>query len=96
VGLLHRLSTALRRRERSEELACRTLVELVTEYLEGTLPAHERARVESHLAECEGCEAHLAQMRTTISLLGHIPAAAVSKETEAALAAAFADLRRGT
>ena len=51
-------------------MSCRELVELVTEYLEGALPSDERAAVEAHLAECDGCTAYLEQMRTTIRLTG--------------------------
>ena len=50
------------------DLSCRELVELVTDYLEGTLPAHERARFEAHLGECEACVAYVEQMRTTVVL----------------------------
>ena len=50
------------------DLTCRELVELVTDYLEGALPAHERARFEAHLGECEACAAYVEQMRTTVRL----------------------------
>ncbi len=50
------------------ELSCRELVELVTDYLEGSLPAHERARFEAHLNACEACVAYVEQMRTTVRL----------------------------
>ena len=52
------------------DLSCREMVELVTDYLEGALPAPDRARFETHLAGCEGCGSHLEQMRTTIRLAG--------------------------
>ncbi|MGH2635548.1 MAG: anti-sigma factor family protein [Actinomycetota bacterium] len=51
---------------------CRSLVELVTEYLEDALGHDERAAVEAHLAGCEGCTAYLEQMRTTIRLTGRL------------------------
>ena len=51
------------------ELTCQELVELLTDYLDGALPAGERARLEAHLAECEACDAYLAQFRTTIRLI---------------------------
>jgi anti-sigma factor RsiW len=51
-------------------MTCQELVELVTEYFEGALPELDRARFEAHLAECPGCELHLAQMRTTIEVAG--------------------------
>jgi len=51
------------------DLTCRELVELVTDYLEGTLPERERARFEAHLGECEACVAYVEQMRTTVRLI---------------------------
>jgi anti-sigma factor RsiW len=54
------------------ELACRELVELVTEYLEGALDAAERARVEDHLGDCDGCRAHLRQGQATVTVLGRL------------------------
>ena len=51
-------------------LTCRELVELVTDYLEGALPAGERERFEAHLAACEGCDAYVEQVRRTIELTG--------------------------
>ena len=50
-------------------LSCRELVELVTDYLEGALSAAERERFEEHVAACDGCEAHLEQIRATIVLV---------------------------
>jgi anti-sigma factor RsiW len=50
------------------DLTCRELVELVTDYLEDALPAHERARFEAHLGECDACVAYVEQMRTTVVL----------------------------
>jgi anti-sigma factor RsiW len=52
---------------------CEQLVALATEYLEGALPESERERVEAHLRECDGCEAHLSQLRTAIEVAGTLP-----------------------
>jgi anti-sigma factor RsiW len=52
---------------------CEELVALATEYLEGALPDSERERVEDHLRECDGCEAHLAQLRAAIDVAGALP-----------------------
>ena len=52
------------------DLTCRELVELVTDYLEETLPPTERARFEAHLADCDDCPLYLGQMRLTIRPLG--------------------------
>ena len=53
-------------------LSCREVVELLTDYLEDALGDLERARVEAHLATCPDCTAYLAQLRTTIGLLGRL------------------------
>ena len=52
------------------DLDCRALVETVTDYLEGTMPARERARFEGHLLTCLGfgCANYVEQMRLTIRL----------------------------
>jgi len=54
----------------SEDMACRELVELITDYLDGELPEHDRVRLEDHLAKCDGCASYLEQMRATIELTG--------------------------
>jgi len=54
------------------EMTCKELVELVTEYLEGTLPDDTRTRMEDHLSGCEGCTNYLEQMRQTILLTGQL------------------------
>ncbi len=59
-------------RFRSRELACQQVVELVTDYLEGALPAADRRRLEGHLAGCPHCTEYLAQMRETIRLAGRL------------------------
>ena len=53
-------------------MTCKELVELVTEYLEGTLSADVRARMDQHLAGCDGCTHYLEQMRQTIRLTGQV------------------------
>jgi anti-sigma factor RsiW len=52
------------------ELSCQELVALVTDYFERALPAEDVQRFEAHLAECDGCQTYLEQMRQTIVLLG--------------------------
>ena len=54
------------------DLVCRQAVELVTDYLEGSLPRRARKRFEAHLAGCPHCTEYLAQMRETISLAGRL------------------------
>ena len=54
------------------DLVCRQAVELVTDYLEGTLSGRARRRFEAHLAVCPHCTEYLAQMRETIRLAGRL------------------------
>ena len=54
----------------SEDMACREFVELITDYLDGELPEHDRVRLEDHFAKCHGCTSYLEQMRATIELTG--------------------------
>jgi anti-sigma factor RsiW len=51
---------------------CAQFVEVVTDYLEGTMPASERTRFERHLRRCPGCETYLDQMRRTIAACGQV------------------------
>ena len=76
-------------------MTCQQMVELVTDYLEGRLPAAERERFEAHLALCEGCEAYVDQMRALIVELGDIPDVELSPALENDLLAAFRDWRAG-
>jgi anti-sigma factor RsiW len=50
--------------------ACRDLVELVTDYLEGALAPEVHAAVEEHLRGCDGCTAYVAQIQATVDALG--------------------------
>ena len=54
----------------ADELTCQELVEIVTEYLEGTMSTGDRLRFEEHLVVCPGCSAYLEQMRETVRLSG--------------------------
>ncbi len=79
----------------SAELTCRQMVELVTDYLEGRMPAGERDRFEAHLAECDGCQAYVEQMRVLVGELGGLPEAELAPPVEEELLAAFRDWRGG-
>jgi hypothetical protein len=54
----------------TDPMNCREFVELVTDYIEGALPASAHARMELHRRGCQGCATYLEQMRMTIRLLG--------------------------
>jgi anti-sigma factor RsiW len=76
------------------EMPCRELVELVSDYLQDRLSPRDRARFETHLAECEYCETYLEQMRQSIRALGRLPEESLSVEAREALLSAFRDWSR--
>ena len=57
---------------RRKDLVCQQAIELLTEYLEGTLPRRQRRRLRAHLDACPNCSAYLEQIRVTIRLSGSI------------------------
>jgi anti-sigma factor RsiW len=65
---------------RRGDLVCQQMVELITDYLEGTLPRSQRRRFDAHLEGCEHCTEYLEQMRTTIRLTGRLQAEDLSPE----------------
>lgn len=52
---------------------CRDMSELVTEYLERSLPISVRLGVRLHLCQCEMCRRYFDQMRRTVHLLASQP-----------------------
>jgi predicted anti-sigma-YlaC factor YlaD len=78
----------------TEDLECRRVVEVVTDYLEGAMAPDERLRFDDHLAFCEDCQGYLEQLRTVIRVAGRPAVAAVPPETMAGLLRVFRDWRR--
>jgi len=74
-------------------LACRELVELVSDYLEDALDDAQRARFEAHIAGCENCSAYVRQMRETLTLMGELTPESLSPQAESELLDAFRDWR---
>ena len=72
-----------------EEMPCRELVEVITDYLDGTLAEADRIRFEEHLANCPPCSEYVAQFRLTIELAGRVEPDQLSDEALAELEAAF-------
>ncbi len=72
-----------------QELTCRELVELVTDYLEGSLTPAEATRFELHLDHCDGCLVYLDQLRHTIALTGRITEASIAEPAREALLEVF-------
>jgi anti-sigma factor RsiW len=78
----------------ADEMTCKELVELVTEYLEGTLPNATRIRMESHLSGCDGCTHYLEQMRQTIRLTGRLGEESLTPQQRDDLLRLFGDWKK--
>lgn len=76
------------------EMTCRELVDVITDYLENTLPADDRARFEEHLAACPYCVNYLDQMRITIATLGELREESISPAAREELLEAFRGWKR--
>jgi predicted anti-sigma-YlaC factor YlaD len=50
----------------ADEVTCQQFVELITDYLEGTLTTRTLSHVEEHLVMCDRCRTYLEQMDATI------------------------------
>ncbi|MGZ8579413.1 MAG: anti-sigma factor family protein [Actinomycetota bacterium] len=74
-------------------MTCIELVELVTDYLEGSMPADERARFDEHISGCEGCTTYMEQLRITIRLTGMLTEEQIAPDARAARLDAFRDWR---
>ena len=81
------------RLRKQKEMACRELVELVTDYLEDALSRADRRRFEAHLAGCSHCTLYLEQFRETIALTGTLREEDVSPAAREELLAHFAEWR---
>jgi anti-sigma factor RsiW len=79
----------------NSEMTCQELVELITEYLEGTLAPSERLRFDAHLSTCSGCAAYIEQMRTTIRMLGKLSENSMSADAQRELLATFRSWKAG-
>jgi anti-sigma factor RsiW len=73
---------------------CRQVVELMTDYIEGTLGVADRARFEEHIAGCDGCRAYLAQMRLTRMIVGRLADVPIPELVEHELLETFRNWRQ--
>jgi anti-sigma factor RsiW len=73
-------------------VVCRQVVELVTDYLEGALPADLHAAVDRHLQLCPPCVTYIEQMRTTVGSLREVSVESIHPQARAELVAAFRGL----
>jgi anti-sigma factor RsiW len=68
---------------------CIDFVEIVTDYLDRRLDADTLGRFEAHVAQCDGCETYLDQIRATIALSGRLGATDLDPATRAAVVRLF-------
>jgi len=78
----------------TEHVTCREVVELVTDYLEGALPADETSLFEQHIDSCDGCILYVEQMSTTVAAVGRVTEEDVRPETRERLLTAFRERKR--
>ena len=71
------------------DLACKELVEIITDYLEGTLPERDRARFDAHILTCPPCREYVAEMRTTLQLTGRLTVDSISSRARDELLRAY-------
>jgi anti-sigma factor RsiW len=74
---------------------CDEFVELVTAYLDGQLDPDTEHRFRDHLAQCDGCDRYLEQIRRTVDLLGALPPELLTGPGRDTLLTAFRDWRAG-
>jgi anti-sigma factor RsiW len=76
-------------RDPGAKITCQELVEVITDYIEGTLPDDDRARFDAHLELCDGCRIYLDQMRQTIAAVGRLSEESLDPRTREELVQAF-------
>jgi anti-sigma factor RsiW len=75
----------------AEFMSCQELVELITEYLEGALPASQRVAFEEHLAICPPCRGYMREIRLTVQAAGTLREADLPTSARDQMLAVFRD-----
>jgi anti-sigma factor RsiW len=73
----------------TNDLACRELVELITTYLDGSIDAADRTRMDGHMAGCPGCMRAMDQFRETIRVTGTLTEDEVAAPEREAIRSVF-------
>jgi anti-sigma factor RsiW len=79
----------------TDDIVCREMVELMSDYLEGALAGDELGRFERHLAGCDGCDRAMDQLRQTMRLTGMLRVEDVPAEEREALLGVYRAWRVG-
>ncbi len=75
-------------------LTCQQITELCTDYLEGRLSFRQRLSFQLHLGMCRHCRVYLAQMKTTIEMLGRLPDEPMPAAVQSELLSRFREWNR--
>lgn len=75
-------------------LTCRTLTELLIEYVDGTLPDEQRMLMDRHMCGCVPCAIYLRTYQDTIRLTHTLPETPLPPEFASRLKAVLDDVRR--
>jgi anti-sigma factor RsiW len=70
---------------------CDEFVELVTAFLDEALDNETQQRFVAHIAECDGCDVYLVQIRQTIGAIGELHSEDLSESARRTLLVAFRD-----
>jgi anti-sigma factor RsiW len=68
---------------------CEDVLELMTAYLQRTMPPDELTTLEAHMVYCPGCSGFMAQLRGTVEALRELPAPPLGDGERDELIAAF-------
>jgi anti-sigma factor RsiW len=74
------------------DLACRRVVEMVTDYLEGRLDTEAQMQLEQHLVLCDACVTFIEQNRALVSALRALAPRTAQPEARQAALRAFRKL----
>jgi anti-sigma factor RsiW len=71
------------------ELSCKELVEIVTDYIEGALSPADQRRFELHIGKCDWCKLYIDQIRLTIKAAGKLAEDSIDPRAREELLAVF-------
>jgi anti-sigma factor RsiW len=77
------------------DMSCKELVELVTDYLEGALSPADEHRFDLHIAKCDWCKIYIEQIRLTIKAAGKLSEESIPPHVQDDLIAVFRGWKKG-
>ena len=77
------------------DMSCKELVELVTDYLEGALSFANEQRFDLHIGKCDWCKLYIDQIRLTIKATGKLTEGSIDPHAKEELLAVFRGWKNG-